>query len=68
MHLSHTSERIDRYQNGSNVGIDFTAGPPLLKVIIDAFIADSGKQGHIRYADLLLLKPFLPIGLSQIVI
>ena len=43
----HTSEWIDRYQDSANVCIDFRVSPPLLEIVIDAFVADRGKQGHI---------------------
>ena len=43
----HTFEWIDRYQDCANVCVDFRVRPPLLEIVIDAFVADRGEQCHI---------------------
>ena len=39
----HTSEWIDRYQDSANIGVYFRVRPPLLEIVIDAFVADRGE-------------------------
>ena len=39
--VAHTSERIDRYQDGTDVCVDLGIRPSFLEVVIDTFIADS---------------------------
>jgi hypothetical protein len=41
MRKALTSKRVDRYQHGSDIGIDLAACPPFLQVIVDALVADS---------------------------
>lgn len=61
--LCPTFEWIDRYQHSTNIRVDFCVRPPLLKIIVDAFVADCGQEGHICHSDLLLLEALLPISL-----
>ena len=39
----HTSERINRYQDIANISVYFRVRPPLLEIVIDAFVADRGE-------------------------
>lgn len=63
MHI-RTAERVDGDEHTTNVRVDLPICPPLLQVLVDALVRDSGKERHIRHSDLLLLEAFLPIGLQ----
>ena len=40
MRKALTSKRVDRYQHGTDIGVDLAAGPSFLQVIVDALVAD----------------------------
>lgn len=65
LHRGRTAKRVDRYQHCADIGIYLAARPPLLKVLIDALVADRGQQSHIRDSYLFLLESLFPVGLLE---
>ena len=61
-----TSEGVHGDEHRTNVGVDLCVLPPFIEVLIDALVRDGGEEGHVRYADLLLLEAFLPVCLEGI--
>ena len=60
-----TSERIYGYQDTSNIRVDLPISPSLLQVLVYAFVADGGEEGHVGHSDLFLLETFLPVRLAE---
>ena len=60
-----TSKWVHGNEHCTDVGVDFAILPPLLEVLVNAFIRDRGQESHVGYTDLLLLETLLPVRLHN---